>query len=171
MILVRIIHDHHDQITLRRRKKEEENLSCYSHAIYISSICQERSLYLDTTSFTIHLIHGRFISNISSSINFFFFFLQFVSFIRISFWIVLRVARDANCSLVGAVLRVVNNHVASNSSFILNSFFTSTSSIMLLITSSVTDERSFEWWILFINYAICNSFHSQWVRFRLFDLR
>lgn len=74
MILVRIIHDHHDQITLRRRKKEEENLSCYSHAIYISSICQERSLYLDTTSFTIHLIHGRFISNISSSINFFFFF-------------------------------------------------------------------------------------------------
>lgn len=74
MILVRIIHDHHDQITLRRRKKEEEDLSCYSHAIYISSICQERSLYLDTTSFTIHLIHGRFISNISSSINFFFFF-------------------------------------------------------------------------------------------------
>lgn len=146
MILVRIIHDHHDQITLRRRKKEEENLSCYSHAIYISSICQERSLYLDTTSFTIHLIHGRFISNISSSINFFFFFLQFVSFIRISFWIVLRVARNANCSLVDAVLRVVvNNHVASNSSFILNSFFTSTSSIMLLITSSVTDERSLEW--------------------------
>lgn len=74
MILVRIIHDHHDQITLRRRKKEEEDLSCYSHAIYISSICQERSLYLDTTSFMIHLIHGRFISNISSSINFFFFF-------------------------------------------------------------------------------------------------
>lgn len=145
MILVRIIHDHHDQITLRRRKKEEENLSCYSHAIYISSICQERSLYLDTTSFMIHLIHGRFISNISSSINFFFFFLQFVSFIRISFWIVLRVARDANCSLVGAVLRVVvNNHVASNSS-LLNSFFTSTSSIMLLITSSVTDEHSFGW--------------------------
>ena len=86
MILVRIIHDHHDQITLRRRKKEEENLSCYSHAIYISSICQERSLYLDTTSFTIHLIHGRFISNISSSINFFFFFFHFVFFFRIFFW-------------------------------------------------------------------------------------
>ena len=86
MILVRIIHDHHDQITLRRRKKEEENLSCYSHAIYISSICQERSLYLDTTSFTIHLIHGRFISNISSSINFFFFFLHFFFFFKIFFF-------------------------------------------------------------------------------------
>lgn len=36
---------------------------------------------------------------------------------------------------------VVNNHVATNSS-LLNSFFTSTSSIMLWITSSVTDEYS-----------------------------
>ena len=85
MILVRIIHDHHDQITLRRRKKEEEDLSCYSHAIYISSICQERSLYLDTTSFTIHLIHGRFISNISSSINFFFFFYNSFLFLEFCF--------------------------------------------------------------------------------------
>lgn len=144
MILVRIIHDHHDQITLRRRKKEEEDLSCYSHAIYISSICQERSLYLDITSFTIHLIHGRFISNISSSINFFFFFNN--SFHLSEFRFGSFCALQENCSLVGAVLRVVvNNHVASNSSFILNSFFTSTSFIMLLITSSVTDEHSFGW--------------------------
>lgn len=62
------------QITRRRRKKEEKDVSCYSHAIYISSICQERSLYLDTTSFTIHLIHGRFIRNISCVARLLFFF-------------------------------------------------------------------------------------------------
>lgn len=72
----------------------------------------------------------------------------------------MHVASDTNCSLVGAVLRiVVNNHVATNSS-LLNSFFTSTSSIMLWITSSVTDEYLSI--VRFVIRFICNEFNSDY---------
>lgn len=54
---------------------------------------------------------------------------------------------------------VVNNHVATNSS-LLNSFFTSTSSIMLWITSSVTDEYLSI--VRFVIRFICNGFNSDY---------